>query len=292
MSKELTISENKGELSTQGIFNNPTSFEQAQRIAGALIKSNLIPTDYQENMPNALIALEMANRIGASPIAVMQNLHIIEGRPSWSSNFIISAMNSSGKFSPLRFEIKKLGEKEVSFDYWEGPKGQRTKKTGKMKIEDMSCIAWAIEKSTGERLDGPEVTVSMAVAEGWYGKPGSKWKTMPELMIRYRAAAFFGRLYSPEILMGMHTEDEVIDADAMAITPVVVIPEEISADEKPKTKPRKKKQEVSEVEADAISDVDEASENTQSVSNKNVPDIKQPTKADDSEDDGFENFGE
>jgi hypothetical protein len=34
---------------------------------------------------------------------------------------------------------------------------------------------------------------------------------MPELMMRYRAAAFFGRLYAPEITMGMHTTEEVID---------------------------------------------------------------------------------
>src|SRR5690606_28728464 len=51
----------------------------------------------------------------------------------------------------------------------------------------------------------------MAHAEGWVSKNGSKWKTMPELMIRYRAAAFFGRLYAPEITMGMHTQEEVMD---------------------------------------------------------------------------------
>jgi hypothetical protein len=42
-------------------------------------------------------------------------------------------------------------------------------------------------------------------------KAGSKWKTMPELMMRYRAAAFFGRLYAPEITMGMHSVEEVVD---------------------------------------------------------------------------------
>jgi hypothetical protein len=51
----------------------------------------------------------------------------------------------------------------------------------------------------------------MANAEGWVSKAGSKWKTMPELMMRYRAAAFFGRLYAPEITMGMHSVEEVVD---------------------------------------------------------------------------------
>lgn len=53
--------------------------------------------------------------------------------------------------------------------------------------------------------------MEMAKAEGWVGKSGSKWKTMPELMIRYRAAAFWGRLYVPEIMMGMHTMEEIED---------------------------------------------------------------------------------
>ena len=55
----------------------------------------------------------------------------------------------------------------------------------------------------------------MAKAEGWLTKTGSKWQTMPELMLKYRAAAFFGRLYAPEVLMGMQTAEEVID-----ITPI------------------------------------------------------------------------
>lgn len=48
--------------------------------------------------------------------------------------------------------------------------------------------------------------------KGWFSKDGSKWRTMPELMLRYRAASFFGRLYAPDILYGMQTTEEVEDA--------------------------------------------------------------------------------
>ena len=37
-------------------------------------------------------------------------------------------------------------------------------------------------------------------------------------MIRYRSAAFFGRLYAPEIMMGMHTHEEVVDVEAQIIS--------------------------------------------------------------------------
>jgi len=168
-------------------FSSIERFEGAQRMAQLLCASALVPEGFRgkENIPNCLIALEMAQRIGASPMAVMQNLHVIHGRPSWSSTFIISALNSCGRFSPLRFEMNGEGDKRT-------------------------CKAWATDK-TGERLEGPEISIDMAKAEGWYGKNGSKWKSMPELMLRYRAAAFFGRLYAPDVLNGMHAAEEVQD---------------------------------------------------------------------------------
>lgn len=51
----------------------------------------------------------------------------------------------------------------------------------------------------------------MAKEEGWYGKSGSKWKTMPEQMLAYRASAFFARVHIPNALMGIHVEGEVDD---------------------------------------------------------------------------------
>lgn len=158
------------------------AFDHAQRVAKALSASTMIPKDYQNNIPNTLVALEMAHRIGASPLMVMQNLHIIQGRPSWSSAFIIAALNASGRFTALKY-----------------------------KATDKSCKAYATEKATGELLEGPTVTLDMAKAEGWLTKQGSKWQTMPELMLRYRAAAFFGRLYAPDIMMGMHAVEEIQD---------------------------------------------------------------------------------
>lgn len=170
------------------VFGSQDSFELAQRMATALSRSDLVPDQYKGNVANALIALEVANRIGASPLMVMQNLYIVHGRPSWSATFVISAINSSGRFSPLRYVFEGEGD-------------------------NRSCYAWATD-NTGERLEGPKVTMAMAKAEKWTEKAGSKWKTMPELMMRYRAATFFGRAYAPELLMGMRTADEENDIRA------------------------------------------------------------------------------
>lgn len=167
-------------------FTDSRNFELAQRMAKALAASTMIPKEYQGNIPNTMIALEMSNRIGASPLMVMQNLHIINGRPSWSSPFIIAVLNNCKRFTKLNF--KKSGEGE-----------------------DYGYEAYAHDRNTKELLEGPKITWRMVKEEGWYAKAGSKWKTMSELMFRYRAAAFFGRLHAPDILMGMLTVEESAD---------------------------------------------------------------------------------
>jgi hypothetical protein len=169
-------------------FASVEGFELANRIGKAFAASTLVPAQYRDNVANCIVALEMANRMQASPLMVMQNLYIVHGNPGWSSKFLIACFNQSGRFSALRYEFD-LDANKVPY----------------------GCRAWAVEKSTQERLVGSTVTLEMAKAEGWSTKSGSKWKTMPELMLQYRAAAFFVRVYAPEISMGLQTDDELRD---------------------------------------------------------------------------------
>lgn len=213
-------------------FDTVGGFELMQRGARLLSSSTIVPASYRsmvekkvgggvqmvENpsaMSNCVVALNMAQRMGADPLMIMQNLYIVEGRPAWSAQYIIASINACGKYSPLRFTIEDLGEKEAEYTHikWEGqyPNRRRTETQVKTKIQDKRCVAWAIEKATGERLESPPITIELAVKEGWFGKEGSKWQTMPEVMLRYRAASFFGKLYAPELLMGIQTAEEVYD---------------------------------------------------------------------------------
>lgn len=166
-------------------YLNKEGFDHIQRVAMVFSKSDMVPKRYQNNPGNCIIALEIAARIGASALLVMQNLDVIQGKPGWSSTFLIASINSCGKFSPLRYE-------------------ENDKDGG-------SCRAWAYDLSDREKIHGAWVTMKMAEAEGWTTKAGSKWKTMPGLMIRYRAAAFFSRQFAPEVSMGMQTIEELID---------------------------------------------------------------------------------
>ncbi|KAB2666568.1 hypothetical protein F9K91_05135 [Brucella tritici] len=238
MSKALTT---VGTSSAPSVFSTMEAFENAQRLVKPLIGSDLVPASYRgtDNMGNALIALDMANRMQISPLIVMQNLHVIEGRPSWSSKFVIGALGSCGLFSPIRWKIRDLGEVEAEKVEWSGPKGAREKRIVKTKIRDKEFIAYAVEKATGEILEGPPVTFSMAVAEGWYHRPGSKWLTMPDLMGRYRSASMFCGLYAPHILNGMPTEDEVIDiTDYQVVAEEAPAPADGASDKRPASRPK------------------------------------------------------
>lgn len=217
--------------STTAGFDTAGGFALIQRVARAFSESTMVPEQYrniivkkvrnggEQEYPNpaafsnCIIALDIATRLSINPLMVMQNLYVVEGRPSWSSSYIIAAINVCNKYGPLHFEIRELEERDMEWsikEWYDAPNGKRAYReiTKKARIKDKECIAWAIEKATGERLESPPVSIGMAVAEGWYGKNGSKWQTMPEVMLRYRAASFFGKMYVPERLMGLPSVEE------------------------------------------------------------------------------------
>lgn len=173
------------------VFSSQDNFEQAMRMAKCLSQSSIVPAMYQDKekgLSNCIIALEMANRIKMSPLMVMQNLYVVYGNVGWSSKFLIAAWNTCGRYSTIKYE-------------YEGNRG----------ADDWGCRAISTDKETGEILKSALVTIKMAKIEGWFDKKGSKWLTMPELMLQYRAAAFLVRAYAPEISMGMQTKEEIDD---------------------------------------------------------------------------------
>lgn len=173
-------------LMQQNQSEDEQQFALAQRQAAALSKSSLVPQQFQGNMPNCLIAMNMAKRLGADPLMVMQNLYIVHGRPSWSSTFLIATLNQTRRFTPLQYQFDGEGDA-------------------------YGCTAFAMDMATGTRIEGPKVDWAMVKAEGWLSKNGSKWKTMAGLMFRYRSASFFVKTVCPEIAMGLQTREESDD---------------------------------------------------------------------------------
>jgi len=225
-------------------------FALAQRIAQAFATSDAVPAIFQAQLPkkekgvvvawldnpaafgNCLVAIETAQAVGMSITAVMQNANVIEGKLSWSGKFIIAAVNASKRFTPLRFDVQELGMMTAKYkekDGWNDQKKKFNMVEHTVELENIVCRAWALpygmdfpkgvytlaqaEAAGLPVIKGPKVSMKLAVEEGWYAKPGSKWQTdMKDLMMMYRAGAYFGNIHAPDVVMGMgRTTEEAQD---------------------------------------------------------------------------------
>lgn len=184
--------QNNGALN---MFANKESFNTGYTMAKVLAESTIVPPTFKGNIGNAMIAIDMAQRMHTNPLMVMQNLYLVYNQPAWSAKFLVACINASGLFAtPLRYEFV-------------GTKG----------TDDWGCYAFAIDKQ-GEILKGSTVTMGIARASGWLQKKDSMWQKEPEQMLRYRAATRFQTAYCPEISCGLSTKEDLEDAQYTEIT--------------------------------------------------------------------------
>ena len=159
-------------------------FELAQREAKALQTSDLLPAQYKNNLGNILIALEYSRRLDMPPLAVMQSIYIVNGKPGLNAQIPIAMIIR--KYGQINYELSGEGD-------------------------DQSCHVWVRDPLTGEKITGSSVSIALAKKEGWL--KNSKWVSMPEQMLKYRAASFFGRVYLADVLLGMQTIEELQDIE-------------------------------------------------------------------------------
>lgn len=203
----------------RGLIVDERRFVLAQRQAQAIASAGeLIPKQYQNNIGATMIALNMANRMGCDALQIMQSLQVIHGKPSFSSKFLIAQINSSNVIDGfLEFEFVDDVEKTVSYSFNRWDNGNKKRFEGQETIVDRKCRAFGYRND--RLIVGPWVSLSMAITEGWYHKDGSKWQTMPELMLQYRAASFWAGVNAPQLSMGLQTVEELQDITEKDITP-------------------------------------------------------------------------
>lgn len=175
------------------VWADKDAFNQTLRMANMLAQSSLVPQNYQGKAQDCFIAIDMASRMGCSPIFVMQNLYVVKGKPSWAGQACMAIIKASRQFANVRLNY-----------------------VGKPGTDERGCYVSATRLCDGANIDGTLVNMAMAKGEGWLSN--TKWKTMPEQMLGYRAASFFARLHCPEALMGLQTDDEVYDVAASRVS--------------------------------------------------------------------------
>jgi hypothetical protein len=194
-------------------------FELEQRQAMMYATSTIVPMTYRgkDKLGNIIIAMDMAKRLNANLLMIMQNLNVIQGNPSWSAKFLIATVNNCGRFNPIQYKFIEgdfLGQVQYNAIVWDEDAHRNTYKTETFdgrKIKNITCIAYTTRKGNDDVLESSPVDIRTAITEGWYTKKGSKWPSMTKQMLMYRAASWWTNVYAPDLSMGLMTSEEVRD---------------------------------------------------------------------------------
>lgn len=181
--KELTVVEPRYEQRSLNMWNDVKIFEATQRMARLLAESSIVPQAYRGKIADCVIAIDIANRMGLSPMVVMQNSQVVSNNFSWKGTACKAMIDGCGKYERTRYV--EVGE--------EG--------------KDSYGVYLEATTKDGEVIKGVTVTVGMAKSEGWWQR-NPKWANLTSLMLRYRASAFFMRTECASLAMGFLTAEE------------------------------------------------------------------------------------
>ena len=155
-------------------------FELEQRKAKAMITSNILPSNFR-NIGDVIVLNEMSRNLQIPIILLAQQLYIVHGKVGFSGQFAIALLNKAvelGKIDKWKYETKGKAVRVIAY------KGE-------------------------DKIEGTWIDEDLVQKNGWTSN--THWKNNFDLMAHYRAATWFLRLHFPEMLMGMHTEDEIQD---------------------------------------------------------------------------------
>jgi len=173
----------------------PGRFAQAMQVAHQIAKTELVPKQFRDNAAAIVVAWEMGGELGLSPMASLQNIAVINGRPSvWGDSLPAICM----RHPQWGGMVEKLNDKAT----------------------EATC--------TVIRKDAPESIVRTfslddAKTAGLLGKDGP-WRNYPKRMLQMRARAFALRDAFPDALRGMHVAEEVVDGGTLQTVSVTPIP--------------------------------------------------------------------
>ena len=171
------------------------NFEHYFRIANMMAKSEMVPKGYKDKPQDVLIAMEMGRALHLSPLAAIQNIAVINGKPALYGDAILAVCSGHPDFENIEeTPILGVGNKVTGY-------------TCTVKRKNRSPVSQSF-------------TVEMATEAGLWGRQGP-WKAYPARMLQMRARAFALRDSFADALGGVRVVEEVQDyRETRNITPV------------------------------------------------------------------------
>lgn len=159
---------------------SPRNFDEAWRQAEIMADSDMVPKDFKGKPGNCLIAVQWGAEIGLKSMQAVQNIAVINGRPSLWGDAALALVRSS----PLcRYVIETDDGTTATCRSWRNGEPQEQVRTFSM--ED-------------------------AKLAGLLGKQGP-WTQYPKRMRQMRARAFLLRDVYTDVLKGLHMAEESMD---------------------------------------------------------------------------------
>lgn len=173
-------------LTTRGRDLAPTTMAEAMEFARMLAASDMVPKDFRGKPGNCILAIQWGAEIGLGPLQAIQNIAVVNGRPSLWGDAAMALVRAHPACEWVR----------------EGVTGEGDQRTG-----------WCEVKRRGHEPERRTFGVADAKRAGLWGKQGP-WQQYPDRMLQLRARGFALRDVFPDALRGAITVEEARDIPA------------------------------------------------------------------------------
>lgn len=181
-----------------GLFE-PQTYAEAQKLAEMLAASDMVPKDFKGKPGNVLIALQLGREVGLQWLQAVQNIAVINGRPTVWGDALLAIAKASGTMEDF----------DERFDAGKG-------------IED-EYAAVCLTKRKGEKREVVRrFSIKDAKRAGLWGKD-SPWKTHPQRMLQMKARNFCLRDVYPDVLKGLtirEVAEEFVEVESTVREPI------------------------------------------------------------------------
>lgn len=181
----------------RGMSFAPQSLKEAMDFSAILADSSFVPKDFQGKPGNVLVAIQWGMELGLQPMQAMQNIAVINGRPSLWGDAVLAMVLAS----PVCEDV---------VEYFEGTPGQ----------DDYTAVCVAKRKGKQDKIG--RFSIAQAKKAKLWTKQGP-WQDYPERMLQMRARAFALRDQFPDVLKGMPIAEEVMDYTEKDMGPAQVV---------------------------------------------------------------------
>ena len=172
---------------------SPKTFDEAWRFCEIVTSSGLAPKGFAGKPNDAFIAIQWGNEIGLKPMQSLQNIAVVNGRPSLWGDAVLAVVLASPSCEDV-------------IEYFEGNPGTD------------SYTAVCIAKRFGKKDKTGKFSIADAKQAKLWGKD-SPWSTYPTRMLQMRARGFGLRDQFPDVLKGMPITEEVMDYQEREVGP-------------------------------------------------------------------------